>query len=173
MLPPLFFSSFLLLAFSFTASGCLYKRAEVPYTYTGETGHILWHSLTPSYSKCATGKEQSPVDVTSQFPYAQNTTLLYPSAAEFQMENNGHTIQVTPKKDLFAMLSGRKFKLLQFHFHVPSEHRLDNEFFPMEVHFVHQDVESVLSPYVFFWQLYDSMWGGGAELANEAFWCVR
>jgi carbonic anhydrase len=144
---PSVLSCLLLLTFSLTASGCLYKRANVPFTYTGETGHIVWHGLSPTYSTCATGKQQSPIDVTSQLPCAQNTTLLYPPAARFEMENNGHTILLTPKEELLAVLNGRRSRLLQFHFHVPSEHRLDNEVFPMEVHFVHEDVDS-LCPYI-------------------------
>ena len=34
--------------------------------------------------------------------------------------------------------NGKDYSLLQFHFHTTSEHRLDGEVFPMEMHLVHQ-----------------------------------
>jgi carbonic anhydrase len=33
----------------------------------------------------------------------------------------------------------QRYELKQFHFHSPSEHKVDGQFFPMEVHLVHQD----------------------------------
>ena len=42
------------------------------------------------------------------------------------------------KNKLFTEFNGCKFKLEQYHFHNPSEHKIDNIIFPMEVHFVHK-----------------------------------
>ena len=42
-------------------------------------------------------------------------------------------------------LEGRQFSLLQFHFHLPSEHTVEGESYPMEVHFVHQAEEGDLA----------------------------
>ena len=42
-------------------------------------------------------------------------------------------------------LDGRQFSLLQFHFHLPSEHTVEGESYPMEVHFVHQADEGDLA----------------------------
>jgi carbonic anhydrase len=35
-------------------------------------------------------------------------------------------------------IGGRRYELLQFHFHTPAEHRLDGRRFPVEQHFVHR-----------------------------------
>ncbi|PUU79700.1 alpha carbonic anhydrase [Tuber borchii] len=131
-------------------SACLYKRDDPtlpPYTYTGETGPLLWHNLTADgknfpYSKCATGKQQSPIDITDTVPLAKNTTTTFPSSGQFTIENNGHTIEVTPRKpnDYKSILGGQEYKLSQFHFHASSEHRLRDETFPLEVHFVHTKI---------------------------------
>jgi hypothetical protein len=38
-----------------------------------------------------------------------------------------------------AAPNGRIYDLSQFHFHDPSEHRVDGRTYPMEIHLVHQD----------------------------------
>ncbi len=38
--------------------------------------------------------------------------------------------------------NGITYDLLQFHFHAPSEHTIDGEAAPLEIHFVHQDPNS-------------------------------
>ncbi|KAG0129196.1 alpha carbonic anhydrase [Tuber indicum] len=132
-------------------SACLYKRADpsLPsYTYIGETGPLLWHNLTVDgknfpYRKCATGKQQSPIDITDSVPLAEDTRTNFPFSGEFTIEDNGHTIEVTPHKpdDYKSILGGQEYKLSQFHFHISSEHLLRHETLPLEVHFVHTKVD--------------------------------
>ena len=61
------------------------------------------------------------------------------------MVDNGHTIQVDVAEGSSITLDGRRFSLLQFHFHLPSEHTVEGAGFPMEAHFVHQDEEGNLA----------------------------
>lgn len=137
----------LVLATSFASLGsaCVYKRdaASANWSYTGETGPLLWHRLNDTNSACAAGKDQSPINVNTDVVRG-NVTLEYPEVGEFLVENNGHTIELTPTdpSKYVAKIEGREYELLQFHFHTPSEHRLNNEYFPLEVHFVHQHLQS-------------------------------
>ena len=55
--------------------------------------------------------------------------------------DNGHTIQVTVEEGSTLTTSRGTYKLKQFHFHTPSEHTINGEYFPMEVHFVHQSAD--------------------------------
>jgi carbonic anhydrase len=41
--------------------------------------------------------------------------------------------------------NGVHFELVQFHFHAPSEHTIDGEFAPLEVHFVHKSASGQLA----------------------------
>lgn len=34
--------------------------------------------------------------------------------------------------------AGKEFALKQFHHHTPSEHRINDEYFPLEIHMVHE-----------------------------------
>jgi carbonic anhydrase len=59
--------------------------------------------------------------------------------------NNGHTFQVNVDKGSSLTLDGKRFDLLQFHFHTPSEHTVDGKAFPMELHLVHQAADKNLA----------------------------
>jgi carbonic anhydrase len=58
----------------------------------------------------------------------------YPSRAEF--ENLGTNFEVVVNGTLVDGKSNTTLNLAQFHFHTPSEHQIDDEFYPMEMHWV-------------------------------------
>jgi carbonic anhydrase len=59
--------------------------------------------------------------------------------------NNGHTIQVNGGAGNSIRVDGVTYRLLQFHFHTPSEHTLNGKRFPLELHLVHQDASGHLA----------------------------
>ena len=56
--------------------------------------------------------------------------------------DNGHTIQAYGAENSTIVLDEKDYKFMQLHFHAPSEHAVDGEHFPMEMHLVHQEVGS-------------------------------
>ena len=53
--------------------------------------------------------------------------------------NNGHTVQVNYDDDgSFINIEGVRYDLVQFHFHIPSEHTFNGQFSAMEMHLVHE-----------------------------------
>jgi carbonic anhydrase len=58
------------------------------------------------------------------------------------MINNGHTIQINVPPGSQLRPGGSAYEMLQYHFHHPSEHLVDDKPFAMEAHFVHKDVAS-------------------------------
>jgi carbonic anhydrase len=52
--------------------------------------------------------------------------------------DNGHTIQITVDEGSMFTFGDKTYSLKQFHFHTPSEHTLDGQHAPMEMHMVHQ-----------------------------------
>jgi carbonic anhydrase len=66
-----------------------------------------------------------------------------PSA--FRVIDNGHTVQVNVAAGNFIDVMGRRFELKQFHFHRPSEERIEGKQFDMVAHLVHQDLEGRLA----------------------------
>ena len=59
--------------------------------------------------------------------------------------NNGHTIQLNFAEGSTLKLGVTVYKLLQVHFHRPSEHLIGGKNFPMEAHFVHRAESGALA----------------------------
>ena len=117
----------------------------IHWAYEGETGPERWGELDPSFEVCGSGMQQSPVDLAGAVTANADGLDVRWQPTDAQVVDNGHTIQVDLAEGSAVTLEGREFSLLQFHFHLPSEHTVEGESFPMEVHFVHQAAEGDLA----------------------------
>lgn len=128
--------------------------AGTSFSYSGQHNPATWGK---SYPTCKLGKHQSPVNFKGgeMLRCAATAAFNFSSHEEAQVINNGHTIQVSPawplkefnshylikglaftgRPNADAALPGL-FTLQQFHFHVPSEHTIEENGFPLELHFV-------------------------------------
>jgi len=59
-------------------------------------------------------------------------------AVKGDIENNN--VHYNILNDNYLIFNNIKFKLLQYHFHNPSEHKLNDNKFPMELHMVHKSL---------------------------------
>ncbi len=120
---------------------------DVHWTYEGETGPQAWGKLKPDFNLCAIGKRQSPINIedgnTLQGPAEPVQFAYQPSNGT--VVNNGHTIQVDVQGDNSITVRGSNYRLLQFHFHTPSEEQLNFKRFPMVAHLVHKNNEGQLA----------------------------
>ena len=116
--------------------------ADIHWGYSGDAGPDRWGELSPDFALCADGRAQSPIDIRDasaldlvdiEFHYGESANKIF---------NNGHTIQVNVDAGSAIIYNGIRYDLLQFHFHAPSEHTIDGEAAPLEIHFVHQDPNS-------------------------------
>lgn len=111
---------------------------KVAWEYSGNKGPENWAKLSADFSACA-GKNQSPIDL-SGFIEADLAPIKFSySAGGEQILNNGHTVQVNYAKGSSISIDGDTFKLLQFHFHAPSENHINGKSYPLEAHLVHAD----------------------------------
>jgi carbonic anhydrase len=110
----------------------------VHWSYEGEGAPENWAEL--GYNECA-GTTQSPIDLASAAPTdLQNIEFAYGDTA-VKLLNNGHTIQVDQIENGQININGETYFLKQFHFHAPSEHTLNGQSFPMEMHLVHKTAD--------------------------------
>jgi carbonic anhydrase len=119
------------------------------WSYTGQGAAAHWAELDPSFETCKVGKTQSPINiVTKGVPAAAAGTkpvafAYTPGAGE--VVNNGHTIQVNLPASGAITLDGTEYKLLQFHFHTPSEEKVDGRAYPLVAHLVHKSADGKLA----------------------------
>lgn len=113
--------------------------------YTGDEGPEHWGQLSPEFATCATGKNQSPVDLHGFIESELEPIDFHYQVGGDEVLNNGHTIQVHQAAGSTISLNGHDYELKQFHFHAPSENRIDGHAYPMEGHLVHADADGNLA----------------------------
>ena len=76
-----------------TEGGAHAADSHAHWSYDGDTGPAHWGDLSPEYTACATGKDQSPIDVdTVKEENLVNLAFDYhPSSVN--IVNNGHTVE--------------------------------------------------------------------------------
>jgi carbonic anhydrase len=119
--------------------------ADAHWSYEGADGPAKWGELDAANRVCSVGAQQSPIDI-GDVIRAQLTPLkiTWDKRAE-TVVNNGHTIQVNIGESSVLGYGNTNYRLLQFHFHHPSEHLIGGKSFPMEVHFVHSNAAGSLA----------------------------
>ena len=118
---------------------------EPHWSYQGETGPQAWGALKPEFVTCSTGKRQSPIDIRDGFTLDLEPVKFGYQPSGFSVIDNGHTVQVNVSPGQYLEVLGRRYELLQFHFHRPSEERINGRAFDMVAHLVHKDLEGRLA----------------------------
>ena len=111
---------------------------SVHWGYDGAESPENWGKLSDKFRLCELGTAQSPINI-------KNLSIGSPANIQFdyrpsplEIVNNGHSIQVNYAEGSSITLEGKKYALLQFHFHSPSEHQINDQNAPMELHLVHR-----------------------------------
>ena len=108
-------------------------------------GPEAWGRLKPEFAKCATGTRQSPIDIREGLKVDLDPVRFDYKPSAFRIIDNCHTVQVNLAAGNSIEVGSRRFELLQFHFHRPSEERIDGRQFEMVAHLVHKDLEGRLA----------------------------
>ncbi len=108
------------------------------WTYEGHGGPAEWGRLSHDFEACEVGKDQSPIDIKNAIPAKLSTIKVNYQPQALAVLNNGHTLQVNAKPGNTIEFEGETYDLLQYHFHIPSEHAVNGKKAPMEVHLVHK-----------------------------------
>ncbi|WON76603.1 carbonic anhydrase family protein [Serratia sp. UGAL515B_01] len=131
-----------ILATSFTISAAEHAH----WGYEGQEDPAHWGKLSPDFSLCETGKNQSPINIHGALKTTHHGKLeLAFKLGRQQIVNNGHTIQINVSEGNTLELDDDNFVLQQFHFHSPSENEIDGKQFPLEAHFVFKDKDGALA----------------------------
>jgi carbonic anhydrase len=115
------------------------------WSYGGDGGPEQWGQLKPEFATCATGSRQSPIDIRSGVKVDLEPIQFDYRPSPFGVIDNGHTIQVNVAGGNAIEVQGQRFDLVQFHFHRPSEERINGRQFDMVAHLVHKSPEGRLA----------------------------
>ncbi|HSI61104.1 MAG TPA: carbonic anhydrase family protein [Ideonella sp.] len=115
------------------------------WSYQGDAGPQAWGSMQAEFGQCSTGQRQSPIDIRGGIQVELEPIQFDYRASGFSVIDNGHTVQVNLQPGNAVTVLGRRYELLQFHFHRPSEERINGRQFDMVAHLVHKDPDGKLA----------------------------
>lgn len=115
------------------------------WSYEGQEGPEHWGELSGDFAACKSGVKQSPVDLKEQVKAELMPLEFNYKTIPLKVLNNGHTFQVDEKGGGTLKFQGQEYQLVQFHFHTPSEHKMEGQAHEMEVHFVHKNDQGQLA----------------------------
>ena len=115
------------------------------WSYTGEAGPQNWARLKPEFAKCAEGARQSPINIRGGIKVDLEPIGFEYRPSSFSVIDNGHTVQVNVDSGNAITIMGRRYELVQFHFHRPAEERVDGRVYDMVAHLVHKDPDGRLA----------------------------
>lgn len=121
-----------------------HAHEEIHWAYDGEGGPDNWGKLKPEFASCSTGKRQSPIDIRDGFRVDLEPIQFSYRPSQFRVVDNGHTVQVEVSGSQISVL-GKSYDLVQFHFHRPSEERVNGKSFDMVAHLVHKSEDGRLA----------------------------
>ncbi len=116
------------------------KSAAKPHWgYTGEGAPDRWGELAPENRLCAVGTRQTPIDIRDTLKVDLEPIQFEYRASGFSVIDTGHSIQINVEPGNFLSVMQRRYELQQFHFHKPSEERINGRGYDLSAHLVHKD----------------------------------
>ncbi|XP_066349718.1 alpha carbonic anhydrase 1, chloroplastic-like isoform X1 [Miscanthus floridulus] len=179
-----------------TGLACDPNGGGAKFGYIGSIGPAHWGSLSPNFTQCARGTHQSPIDISTA--EAALNPGLQPLHRDYTVANatlvdNVFNIALRFDDDGAAgsvRIDGKVYRLKQMHWHSPSEHTINGQRFPVELHMVHAsddgNVTVVAMLYRFgsrpdplLWQIQDKLAalyaeeGAPVPAGNVSLWSLR
>jgi carbonic anhydrase len=114
------------------------RTADKHWSYQEHGGAAKWGELDRSFATCKLGKLQSPIDIRDARPADLPAIKFDYKASPLRVIDNGHTIQVNYAPGSSIDIGGARYELVQFHFHKPSEEKINGLSHAMVVHLVHK-----------------------------------
>jgi len=122
------------------------------YYQHGESPVILPEQWGDYFPDC-NGFSQSPINISNSINSTLSELDIEYEDTPLRVINNGHTIQVDYAPGSSVYLDYDDHRVLQFHFHTPSENVVDGVSYPMEMHIVHANTAGALTVIAVFIEL--------------------
>ncbi|WP_170965639.1 carbonic anhydrase family protein, partial [Enterococcus faecalis] len=117
------------------------KNMDVEWSYTGNDGPEHWHMLCDWFAEGAKFAYQSPIALEKESAETINSQITFhykkEEFTEKEFKNTFHF--VPPNTESYVMFENVAYHLTDIHFHMPSEHLLSGNQYPLEFHLVHMN----------------------------------
>jgi carbonic anhydrase len=121
------------------------RAQEEHWSYGKHNGPAEWAHVDPAFATCKLGKEQSPINIRGAKVEDLPAIHFDYKPSPLKLIDNGHTIQVNYAPGSSIEVGGARYELVQFHFHKPSEEKIDGRSHAMVAHLVHRNAEGKLA----------------------------
>lgn len=121
------------------------QQTAMHWSYSGQEGPNEWGRLDSSFAACSSGRTQSPIDIGGAKKADLPALKFDYNPVPLNIIDNSHTVQVNYAAGSTLMVGDKTFTLKQFHFHHPSEERVNAHGYDMVAHLVHADGEGRLA----------------------------
>ncbi|TLG81323.1 hypothetical protein FE258_02250 [Vagococcus zengguangii] len=124
------------------ASMYIKETTEIWDYSQSDKGPENWHQLCPEFSVAAEDKWQSPIGLSKEIitKKAPNELIFHYHEDEFTLRHDNYTLQLdSVTNQSYLIYKGEHYFLKNLHFHIPSEHVLNNRPSDLEFHFVHRN----------------------------------
>lgn len=129
-----------------TICGASQAHAEGQHwSYGGQGGPAKWGELDQTFATCKVGKVQSPIDIRGAKAAELPAIKFDYKPSPLKVIDNGHTIQVNYAPGSWIDVGGTRYELMQFHFHKPSEEKINGKSHDMVAHLVHKGADGKLA----------------------------
>src|SRR6188768_2090316 len=126
--------------------GALSAHAEGHHwSYGKHGGPAEWGELDQTFASCQLGKVQSPIDIRGAKAADLPAIKFDYKPSPLKVIDNGHTIQVNYAPGSSIEVGGTRYELVQFHFHKPSEEKINGKSHDMVAHLVHKGADGKLA----------------------------
>lgn len=115
------------------------------WSYSGADGPENWGRLGKEFALCGLGQRQSPIDIRKTIKADLAPIQFDYKSIPLSIADNGHSIKVDTPEAGTITVDGESYSLLQFHFHKPSEEKINGKAYDMVAHLVHQSKEGKLA----------------------------
>lgn len=120
-------------------------RRGTEWSYEGELGPANWSKINDNWAACSRGSRQSPIDLRDGLKVNLEQIAFDYHPSSFNEINNGHTISVTVGGGNFITVGNQTYELQEFHFHRPSEERINGKGTEMVMHMVHKSYDGKIA----------------------------
>ncbi|CAN1256327.1 Alpha carbonic anhydrase 4 [Linum perenne] len=155
----LYFMSYIAVFSHRSCSAADDHQDEFNYEEGSERGPSKWGTLKPEWKVCAKGKSQSPIELYHTVKHAPNLGHLNRSykSASATIGSNGHVVELDWEGDAGGIkIRKTSYKLIQCHWHTPTEHSVYGKRFDMELHMVHKTSHGTIAVVAFMYMFGES-----------------